>query len=70
MTVENDAMADTATPELLSCPFCGWEKPRVRDFARVVVWCAQCGANVPDVRCGSEEGAIAAWNRRATLEGR
>jgi len=80
MTVENDAMADTATPELSPCPFCGAAGSYVL-FCHFGAECAICHARGPrapmtwmpgakDYSKAAKKRAAKAWNRRATLEGR
>ena len=54
-------------PELKPCPFCGG-KPYLANVAMVgcaYVVCTDCRAQGDDA---SQEGAIAAWNRRAQPE--
>jgi len=68
MTVENDAMADTATPR--PCPFCGEGEPHPwaelspgASMEAYFMWCVKCSAKGP--RRANRQDAIAAWNRRA-----
>jgi Lar family restriction alleviation protein len=54
---------------LLPCPFCGGEAQTdfINDIASHRIECFACDAT--GQICDSQEGAIAAWNRRATPKG-
>jgi hypothetical protein len=67
---------ETKARELLACPFCGNDKPKIRsngigDFYVVCVADeteVHCEASTSDRCCETVEGAIRRWNRRSATE--
>jgi hypothetical protein len=64
---------ETMARELLACPFCGNDRPKIRSngIGDYYVVCdgdedaVHCEASTSDRRCETVEGAVRRWNRRA-----
>jgi hypothetical protein len=73
MTDMTPVSPETMARELLACPFCGNDRPKIRSngIGDYYVVCdgdedaVHCEASTSDRRCETVEGAVRRWNRRA-----